>query len=106
MKILNKFVIPLVAKNWYALGLELLDSKYETSLEIFQENYRQDVELCCRETFKKWLETKADSTSWDHLITALENIDMHKVAKNVKEILQQSILGESIIITITANAYS
>ena len=91
---LRKYVIPLVAKRWYDLGLELLDSKHETSLEIFEENFGSNVEICCKKTLMKWLETKSDDATWGQLAKALENIDMHTAANNVKEILQQSVVGE------------
>ena len=94
MRLLNQFVIPKVSKKWNALGLELLDFKYESSLNIFEENYGNNVELCCKKTFEKWLETKSDGATWDQLIKALKNIDMHRTADNIKEMLSQSGVGE------------
>ena len=94
MKLLSKFVIPQVAKKWNALGLELLDFEYESSLNNFEENYGNNVELCCKKTLEKWLETKSDGATWYQLIKALKNIDMHRTADNVKEMLNQSAVGE------------
>ena len=94
MRLLNKFVIPQVATKWNSLGLELLDSKYENYLGIFEGKYGNNIELCCKETLEKWLETKSDGATWDQLIKALKNIDMHRAADNIKEMLHQLAVGE------------
>ena len=94
MKLLKRFVIPQVAKKWYALGLELLDTKYEASLGNFEENFGNNVELCCTKTLGKWLETKSDAATWDRLIKSLHNIDMYRAADNIKRMLNQSVVGE------------
>ena len=89
MKDLNRHVIPLVSTRWYDLGLELLETKHERELEIIETNYRNDVAMCCRKMFSKWLETQCDNASWDQLIQAVKNIELNNVASDIEQLLLQ-----------------
>ena len=88
MRDLNNHVISLVAKRWYELGLELLETQYERELEIIDTNYMNDVVTCCRKMFSKWLETQSDNASWDQLIQAVKTIKLNDVANDIELLLQ------------------
>ena len=70
-----------VATRWYSLGLELLDSNTAV-LDVIKTSHQRDDDRC-REMFKKWLEMKPDA-SWSQLVTALNNIELNTVARNIK----------------------
>lgn len=46
-----------VVTNSYSLGLQLLDN-----CNTLRSNNQNDVEGCCNELFKKWLEAKSDAS--------------------------------------------
>ena len=73
-----------IAPHWRNLGVQLLQEKYTNKLDIIQENHRGDIERCCTEMLKHWLnvDTKA---SWDKLIDALEKIEQNSLAEKIKE---------------------
>ena len=50
-----------IAPHWSNLGVQLLEEKYADKLDIIQENHRGDIERCCTEMLKHWLnvDTKA-----------------------------------------------
>ena len=86
-----RHVIPLVAaEQWYYLGLELLDPKYESLLNIIESDCKHDAQMCCRKMFSKWLETDVTPT-WDKLIAAVRKVDLNNVASSIESLLQ----GES-----------
>ena len=88
MKDLNKYVIPLVATKWYDLGLELLDTKYESALDIIEKDSDcRDVQYCCRKMFSKWLET-SDNANWDKLTEAMRSIGLNGVASKIGPLFQ------------------
>ena len=60
-----------VARKWKDLGVQLLRSDQTNELDIIATNYPQDVVLCCKCVFKKWLESRVDAT-WNQLIEALK----------------------------------
>ena len=67
--------------------MELL-SAVENSVEkldIICENYPRDVEACCTEMFKYWLDNAADA-SWNKLVKALEVIGHNVLAKELREV--------------------
>ena len=70
-----------VATRWYSLGLELLDSNTAV-LDVIKTSHQRDDDRCS-EMFKKWLEMKPDA-SWSQLVTALNNIELNTVARNIK----------------------
>ena len=78
---------PWVAKKWYDLGLELLETKYERELDIIEANYKTDVKTCCRQMFSKWLETQSDA-SWAQLIQAVTNIELNNVVCYIEQFLR------------------
>ena len=84
---LTREVTPLVVEKWYDLGLELLEPKYEKELEVIQKNNSHDVKVCCRNTFRKWLDTKTDA-SWGELIQAVKNIELNYAASSIEKFVQ------------------
>lgn len=69
-----------VATQWYSLGLQLLDNC--NILDRIKSNCEGDIECCCNEMFKKWLETNPDA-SWDQLIAALNEVELITTAAQV-----------------------
>ena len=69
-----------VATRWYSLGLQLMDDS--GVLDKIKSNYPNDVESCCNEMFKKWLEMTPNA-SWDQLATELIKINLRTVADHV-----------------------
>ena len=69
-----------VAARWYSLGLQLLDDS--NILDRIRLNNQGDVEFCCNQMFKKWLEMKPDA-SWDQLIAVLIKLDLKTAANQV-----------------------
>ena len=72
---------PISAK-WYELGEELLEK--DIALSVIQANYPNDVNRCCYEMFKKWLDVNPDA-SWSQLVTALNNIGLCKAAVSISK---------------------
>ena len=88
MRDLTNYVIPWVAKKWYQLGLELLQTKYEEELCIIEEDCKgTDMKKCCRKMFEKWLETRQDA-SWSQLIYAVKNIELINAAARIEKFIQ------------------
>ena len=73
--------------KWKDLGVELLSTVDNgvAKLDIICKNNPKDVEACCTEMFKHWLENAADA-SWDKLVEALEVIGYKVFAKELKEV--------------------
>ena len=67
--------------KWYDIGLELLDND-TTALNVIKKNNPNDIEECCTEMFKKWLESNPKA-NWDKLIVALTTIGMDTAADNI-----------------------
>ena len=74
-----------VTTQWRNLGLELLGSN--KVLKEIETDHRNDVITCCRVMFEKWLEMKSDA-SWDHLVTALKNIQMNTSANAISKLFK------------------
>ena len=87
MRDLNKYVIPSVATKWYDVGLELLETKYEKELDIIETNCN-DVKICCRKMFSKWLQTE-ELASWNKLIEALRNVELNNVVTDIEQLLHE-----------------
>ena len=66
-----------IATKWYELGAELLEN--DNHLEVIKANHQNDVQSCCHEMFKRWLDVKPNA-SWSQLVTALRNIEMTTAA--------------------------
>ena len=72
---------PISAK-WFDLGEELLEN--DTALSAIEANFKGDVDRCCREMFKKWLDTNPNA-SWSQLFTVLNKVGMGSAAKTVNK---------------------
>ena len=81
-------VIPLVNTKWYYLGVVLLDTKYENELNTIEADVRNDVAMCCRKMFSKWLNTDK-LASWDKLIKAIRIVQLNNVADDIEQLLLQ-----------------
>ena len=84
-------VVPSVATKWYDLGLQLLDPKYDTELDIIEANSRYDEKTGCRKMFSKWLNTE-ESATWYKLLDALRNINLNTVASDIEQLLSKGKL--------------
>ena len=84
-------MIPLVKTEWFNLGLQLLDPKYENELNTIEADTRNDAALSCRKMFSKWLNTD-ELASWDKLITALRIVQLNNVANDIEELLLKGML--------------
>ena len=80
-------MIPSVETEWYNLGLELLDPKYENELETIEDGARNEA-TSCRKMFSKWLNTD-ELASWDKLIKALRIVQLNDVANDIEQLLLQ-----------------
>ena len=74
-----------IAAKWYELGLELVDSF--KILKVIETNHHDDVNICCRLMFEKWLEKTPDA-SWQQLITALNTVGMNTAAEAVSKLFK------------------
>ena len=95
---LNQHVLKPVAKHWYELGINLLETSEE--LDILQTNYPNNVEACCIEMFQLWLQ-RQPKASWNQLINTLRKDDI-KLKTEANEIEQKLLrtpeLGMYVII--------
>ena len=66
-----------IATCWYELGVKLLPNI--NRLEVIKANHKGDVNTCCREMFRTWLDMKPDA-SWGQLVTALNKIELGTAA--------------------------
>ena len=78
-------VIPSVKTEWYNLGLQLLEPKYENELNTIEADTRNDAATCCRKMFSKWLNTD-ELASWDKLIKALRIVQLNNVASDIEQL--------------------
>ena len=86
-------MIPSVGTEWYNLGLELLDPKYENELDTIEADTieadtRIDAATSCRKMFSKWLNTD-ELASWDKLIKALRVVQLNEIANDIEQLLLQ-----------------
>jgi len=66
-----RYVIQKYAHKWRYLGAELHFDQAE--LEIIFSNSPNSVEECCRVLVTRWLDRDSNA-SWDHLLTAIDNL--------------------------------
>ena len=80
LKQLNRHVLPQACVVWKNLGLEFLSAD---KILVIQANNPGDVQSCCNEMFKLWLQrdTKA---SWDKLINALRIVGLFVLADEIE----------------------
>ena len=74
-----------VTIQWRNLGLELLDS--DSYLKEIEADHRNNVQACWRAMLEKWLEVKSDA-NWNHLVTALKNIEMNTSANAISKLFK------------------
>ena len=91
MKLLNKYVRDKVASHWYYFGLELLEDEYIEQLDIIEKNHPGDVQRCCIEMFKYWLQIDTEAT-WIKLTDSLEVIGKKVLAEKVKDVLKSMLI--------------
>ena len=77
-----------IVTKWYSLGLELLDSN--SALKVIKADHHNDVNTCCRVMFEKWLQSTPNA-SWNHLLTALDNIEMKAAADAIRKQVNSGI---------------
>ena len=70
LKDLYKLVTPCYAAQWEDIGV-YLDIE-PGHLSIIRANHPGDVEGCCKDLWKKWLELDPDAT-WDKLFAAIDD---------------------------------
>ena len=85
-------MIPSVKTEWYNLGLQLLDPKYDNKLNTIETDTRNDAATCSRKMFSRWLNTD-QLASWDKLIKALRIVQLNNVASDIEQLLQ----GECVV---------
>jgi len=71
-----------IVTKWYDIGLELLDDK--GTLDVIKKNNPTDVDECCTEMFKKWLESKPDA-KWDELVNVLNEVGLKSAVKYISK---------------------
>ena len=87
-------MLPLIADQWYYLGLQLLDTKHVMVLDTIEADTRNDNKLGGRKMFSKWLKTDK-LASWDKVIEALTLIELDSVANNIKQLLGQGEINQT-----------
>ena len=88
IKLLQRHVIPHVARSkWLQLGIELFDTGEEHKLYTIESNHK-DVDKCCFEMFRLWLDTCVNP-SWTQIVEALESPGVHlmAVAADLKKLI-------------------
>ena len=70
-----------VTAEWYDIGLELLDGNI-VALDEIMAKYSSDVNKCCTEMFKKWLQYSPEA-NWDQLALVLSEIGLNTAAENI-----------------------
>ena len=71
-----------VTAEWYDIGVELLDGNI-VALDEIKIRYSSDVNKCCTEMFKKWLQYNPEA-DWDQLASVLSEVGLTTAAKNIK----------------------
>ena len=76
-----------ISSRWHEVG-DLLKVEFSRQ-EGIDFHRRGDVRLCCRDVFVDWLEMEEPSypTNWEGLLLLLEDLELNKVAKTLKEAL-------------------
>ena len=93
LKLLSKYVKPIIAPQWRDLGVQLLLDKSTPKLNIIEKDNSKDIEACCREMFEYWLGVD-EGASWNKLINALEEIGQNALAASIKQnVLKGNFIG-------------
>ena len=88
LKYLNRYVRGLVGLKWHDLGIELLDFGDVEELEKIEAQHQSDLDKCCTKMFLLWLR-KQPKASWNQLIEALVQVELHALANKIKHMLLQ-----------------
>ncbi|XP_065918530.1 uncharacterized protein [Dysidea avara] len=85
-----KNVKSLFAKNWYDVGLELLEPEDESKLDEIQTDKGGNVNECCGVMLYLWLQKQPYAT-WNQLIDALRSpgVELFDVASKIEEMLNE-----------------
>ena len=78
MKDIENHVVTQCAPQWKELGKEL--NVDQSLINIIQHDHGNDCVECCSRTLEAWLEQNIhDTTTWETLIKAIDNlsIDLH-----------------------------
>ena len=83
-------MVPSVADKWKDIGVHLLHASEEDRvLEVIGANHPRNVEECCKSMFEKWL--NKEDASWNQLIEALNNIELHFIANKLEKSLTGNV---------------
>ena len=84
-----KDVRSLFAKNWYDVGLELLDPEDENQLDMIETSKSGNPNDCCVDMLHLWLQKQPNAT-WNQLIEALKSpgIELCDVAAKIDGMLK------------------
>ena len=91
MRLLSIHVRDSVAPSWYDFGVELLKNEHIERLDIIEKNHPGDVQRCCSEMFKYWLQIDTEAT-WNKLTDSLEGIGKTVLAKKVKNVVKSMLI--------------
>ena len=87
-----------ITVEWYDIGLELFDGN-TVALDEIKAKYSSDVNACCTEMFKKWLQYNPEA-DWDQLASVLSEVGLTTAAENIKseftEYINHYIIGVSL----------
>jgi len=77
-----------ISSNWYGLGIELLDCYQQ--LNAVQQDYPNNVDMCCSRMLQLWLQ-KSKKASWNQFLKALKVIGMTDLAHKIRLQLQKGM---------------
>ena len=72
-----------ISKNWYDLGIQLLDDKHVKKLNSIQENHQNSVDRCCTDMFQTWLDT-SPLASWNEFFIALKAVELYELITKIE----------------------
>ena len=78
----NQFVRVSVVTKWKDLGVQLLGSSHSGKLDVIEANSSKNVEECCTNMFKYWLDVEPTAT-WNKLILALKEIGLNTLSEKI-----------------------
>ena len=71
-----------IGKQWYDLGVQLLDNEHVKKLNNIRENHKE-VEMCCSDMFQAWLDT-SPSANWNDFLYALKIVGLSELATKIE----------------------
>ena len=84
---LNNFVRDEIAPTWHDFGKQLLKDEYVDRLDEIEKSHPGDMERCCTEMFKYWLEVDSEA-NWNKLTDALKQTGQNAIAAKVEVVIQ------------------